>query len=467
METEVSDQEELAFRVGFAQRLVTALKATNISQAQLAKQIGCAPASVSSWITGKKLPNSLQLMHLCSALGASADSLLALTPVREGRHAHEGFVWAERIPEHAALPQKQEIELGIRLFRALIVDRVGAEECTALHGPFPGRTWQELHKAFTVAVRSGALSLTQVPRATTKEEHLIELFPDLRQVIVAALPQTRDYLKYMGGIIVRTELVAFLTATRALVDSLHNGRIVGLGGGFTIMRFGELTIPSSGLLGGTQWAALTEVKNPRFEPVSSSANYAAKLLTCRHPGTVLLPLPYIPVARRAKLMTGAPPETLEEEQAVATLAQLDQPHSVAAIFMSVGGIADLADRPNSDFARPEFDPATFTSITLRQIYGGLDLAGYSREFEGEVLGYMLNAKGKLVGPEDVQAANRDAVFAIDLQLLPRIARDSLVWVIAAGGYKRRAVLMAIRCGLANSLVIDEEIADYLIENRPR
>jgi DNA-binding transcriptional regulator LsrR (DeoR family) len=47
--------------------------------------------------------------------------------------------------------------------------------------------------------------------------------------------------------------------------------------------------------------------------------------------------------------------------------------------------------------------------------------------------------------------------------LKKAAQDRFVWLVAARLYKAEAVYMAVQNGLANALVIDSEIATYLIE----
>jgi DNA-binding transcriptional regulator LsrR (DeoR family) len=38
-----------------------------------------------------------------------------------------------------------------------------------------------------------------------------------------------------------------------------------------------------------------------------------------------------------------------------------------------------------------------------------------------------------------------------------------VWIVGAGPHKKKPTLVAIKNGLANALVIDSEIAQFLIE----
>jgi DNA-binding transcriptional regulator LsrR (DeoR family) len=82
----------------------------------------------------------------------------------------------------------------------------------------------------------------------------------------------------------------------------------------------------------------------------------------------------------------------------------------------------------------------------------------------EILGYMLDAAGNVVGSNDVYKQVLANTLTIEHpDWLRNFAKTWPVWLVAAGKYKSKAVHMALKTGLANTLIIDSEIADYLIE----
>jgi DNA-binding transcriptional regulator LsrR (DeoR family) len=101
---------------------------------------------------------------------------------------------------------------------------------------------------------------------------------------------------------------------------------------------------------------------------------------------------------------------------------------------------------------------------FRKLYNEIISNGLDTEVVGEVLGLLVNSHAQLVGTEQIKRKYRDLVFQIDFDILRRIADTRRSYVIAARGYKAPAVLMVLKTGLVNSLVIDSEIAEYLIES---
>lgn len=62
----------------FKDRLVECLKASGVSQAELAKRINMSKSVVNEYCSGKKKPSLDVLILICRALGESADYLLGL-----------------------------------------------------------------------------------------------------------------------------------------------------------------------------------------------------------------------------------------------------------------------------------------------------------------------------------------------------------------------------------------------------
>ena len=62
--------------VGFADRLSQTMHDRGINIVQMAKRIGMERKSVSMWVNGYSMPNSLILAKMCKVLNVSADYLL-------------------------------------------------------------------------------------------------------------------------------------------------------------------------------------------------------------------------------------------------------------------------------------------------------------------------------------------------------------------------------------------------------
>ena len=78
---------------------------------------------------------------------------------------------------------------------------------------------------------------------------------------------------------------------------------------------------------------------------------------------------------------------------------------------------------------------------------------------------MLGNNAQAIGDASFQSIQERKVYAPALNLLRDIMErnNGFVWVIATGDHKKIATEMVVRNGLANALVIDEEIADFLID----
>ena len=134
-----------------------------------------------------------------------------------------------------------------------------------------------------------------------------------------------------------------------------------------------------------------------------------------------------------------------------------------AVFFSVGGIEDTIS--HEFFVQRE--SIYFNSYLLRKLYEELKKEGNASQFVGEILGQMLDENGEICGSPAFQELNLISVYTLldihDLKALARSSSITKVWIVAAGSHKRVATLMAIKNGLADSLAIDSQIADYLIE----
>lgn len=451
----------------FASNLRERLLSHNLTQKELADAIGRSPALVSCWATGSNLPRSDDLVRIADYLNCSIDSLFNRQRTSENEQVCEEFKWVEHVPlhvRHMSQPISQfleeEIKLGIRLFRTLVVDQISSKDCIdPIDGPFPNQSWHSLNRAFKAATLANALNVTYVPRDNAKEQALRTLFPHLRQVMVAALPRD-NYGVYLDNSVIRAEFVALLAATQALTGMPLRSTKVGVGSGYTLMRFAQLVIPTSNWFAGTHWIPLNAQRIN--EDYSYSANQVATTLSHRCLGSKALALPFVePEMRRPRL--GDHPALSPDEQR--SLEAVLNPQDISAIFVSVSGI-DHSDSDHFVFQGDFYSSdGEHISRLYTQMYSELQDQAVADQIAGEMLGHMFDAEGRQLGTPEWRRSYDRILFTIGFEDLRRAAATSYVWLIAAGHNKRRSVLAAVSSKLVNSLVIESDIADYLIRAR--
>lgn len=395
----------------FGDRLAQLLTQHGISQNRLAQQLGISRSTVTGWIKHGTLPDAGLLKMLCEALDCSADWLIGVGQQREKQDAAGVIHWAEEIPPFIPDVQREPIEHGLRLFHGLVNETHTAPE-----------------------IRSGAIRLTAVTRATNLEHRLREKYPFLKDAVVAEIPgQCEDTL-------IRTELVTFLAATQVLTRVIREGAI-GLGSGYTMLRFVEHSIPSADQFSGTAWVPLLAFAPHNMSDYS--ANLLARLMSIRHPGSRALYLPH-------------PAECATPEmQAVAAETQRYQ-HNLQTIFASVSGV-DRRDGTGESHLLTEFRSADYAAEApfLRDAYARLP---DKSRFGGELLRYLLDTEGQILSHDEAVGSQ------VNLDIL-RYNSDMIgrVCLIAARRYKALPILTCLKHRLANAVVIDREIAETLLD----
>jgi DNA-binding transcriptional regulator LsrR (DeoR family) len=413
----------------FAARLTQLLEQRTMSQSRLAESLGVSRSTITGWLRYGKLPDAYLLNKLCAVLHCSADWLLGLATHAEKQDGSGGIRWIEQITPYIQEAQRAQIEYGIRLFNLLVVENRSAESAAS------ETNWQTLRFAIQAALRSGAIRLVQVARNEAQETALKQRYPFLKAVIVADVPRAYD------DTIIRTELVCFLAATEVLSRVIRPGA-VGLGSGYTMLRLCEQSIPGIDPFSGTTWIPLLA-----FAPSNTTdytANFLARLMSIRHPGSQAVYFPH-------------PDEC--STPAMQTVYQDTQRRlkNIQTMFLSVSGV-DRRDRSGTSHLLAEFRSADYLAEApeLRSAYAQLD---NKRDFGGELLRYLLDAQGKVILSDAAVGAQ------IDLEILRyNSTLIGSVCIIAARHYKARPVLMCLQNRLANSLVIDSEIAAYLLDH---
>ncbi|MBZ0318749.1 MAG: helix-turn-helix domain-containing protein [Anaerolineae bacterium] len=414
----------------FGERLARLLIQHGISQNRLAQQLGISRSTVTGWIKHGTLPDAGLLRMLCEALGCSADWLIGVGQQREKQDATGVIQWVEEIPPFIPDVQREPIEHGLHLFHGLVNENRTAQEIRSRYPP------QFIRSALQAAFRSGAIRLTAVTRATDLEHRLREKYSFLKDVVVAEIPgQCEDTL-------IRTELVTFLAATQVLTRVIRESAI-GLGSGYTMLRFVEHSIPSADQFSGTAWIPLLAFAPHNMSDYS--ANLLARLMSIRHPGSRALYLPH-------------PAECATPEMQTVTAETQRYQHNLQTIFASVSGV-DRRDGTGESHLLTEFRSADYAAEApfLRDAYARLP---DKSRFGGELLRYLLDTEGQILSYDEAVGSQ------VNLDIL-RYNSDMIgrVCLIAARRYKAMPILTCLNHRLANAVVIDREIAESILKER--
>ncbi|MCI0711446.1 MAG: helix-turn-helix domain-containing protein [Chloroflexi bacterium] len=418
--------ENVNFADGFARRLVERLEQDEMSQNQLAQAIGVSRSTVTGWIRHGKLPDAFTLSNICRVLECSGDWLLGLESQLEKTDVSGAVEWLEYSPVYARDLQREHIEQGMRLFNGLLQD--SASSIMTDHN------LRYLQFAIQSALRAGAIRLTHVRRDDRLEQAIRDLYPFLKNIVVADVPRQCD------ATLIRAELVSFLAATEVLSDVIRES-VVGLGTGFTLLRMCEHSIPGVDQFKGTNWLPLVTFTDDNES--GYTANQLAKLMQLRHPGSRGVYLPHPSLCEKDSKLQADFDEATRLMQSVQTM------------FITVNGVGrrdrTLKSHPLTDFRTVDY---AFDSAYLRDKFAELE---DKEAFGGEVLSYLIDTNGETIGWDEKR------VWQVDLEVL-RYNSDLVgkVVIVAARHYKAQAVETCIKNGLANALVIDNEIGEYLV-----
>ncbi len=413
--------------IGFADRLNNTLQSQGMSQSQLAARLGISRSTLTGWLRYGKLPDGVLLARVCDELGISADWLLGMQTQAEQQNASGTIRWIEQMPPYIHDFQREQLEQGIQLFHHFVVENRAASEVRNTYHP------QYVRAALQAVLRSGAIRLLSVARNMALETELKRRYPLLKTAVVADVQEQYD------DTLIRTELVAFLAANEVLSQTIRQSAI-GLGSGYTLMRMCENSVPSVDQFSGTNWIPLLAFS--RLNTSVYSANDLARLMAARHPGSQARYLPH-------------PEECVTEALKNAYQESQQAMNNLQTIFVSVSGI-DRRDRQGNAHFLAEFRSADYEveAANLRLEYAAL---ADKENFGGEMLRYMLDHHGNIMGRDP------DAAAQIGLDILRYNSdRVGTVCIVAACGYKAKPVFTCLENRLVNALVIDSEIAQYIL-----
>lgn len=402
------------------------------TQEEIAFAIGCGITTYSGWETGRYSPKAEDVVKLCNVFECSADELLGRTTYTSVYRYYDisgATQWIALDVAKIAPSMMDSARLGLRVFEALVIE--GVTQSQLLHmKEFQGYTITDLFHAYRILVQFGVLRLVNVPRDEGYEKRLTKKYSHLKYVLVAKSPTPID------APIIQTDLVAFLAAREA-VETVHRLGNVGIGAGYTMLRMAELSLPDLKRFTGIRWIPLISFRDDPL--LKYSANYIAARFQQLHIGSQNTYLPF-------------------DEH---SLLDIHPIHfsllSDATLFLSVSGRERVSlTGATDDVSQFQAADDTMAVPTILQQYQSIIAAGKKAEVSGEILGRIVDKQG------DEFPFVRPGVSGLHLTHLKQIAATQVVFCVAAKAYKGQVVKTAIEKGIVNSLVIDKEIAEYLL-----
>lgn len=423
-------------REAFAARLIQAMDEFAITGKELAALLNHSEATVSNWRTAKYLPDVNTLAAIAGIFDKRVDWLLA-TGVGGGdkaRYEHNGIVWETFIPDHAHGQQRHEINLGILLFDALVRQNLDLSTVRNQQA-FRAYDIETLYGFLKIALHAHALRIVSVPRSHALEAQLQRRYPHLHEnaVIVADIQDKND------GTLIRAEFVAFLAATEAL-NRVQYPDLIGIGAGYTMLRMAEQAVPSMDQFRGATWVPLMSFREKTSNRYG--ANFACELLANKFPRSGYHHYPFV---------------TENQSDPV-----FHAHENLRTAFVSMNGLGRSSRHHTTAADTGDFRTADFGEFArLRRVYQRLATPEMRERIAGTFLGFVFDKQGRLID-EMMEGANQE-VQQISLARWQAINARGQVWVVAARRYKALPVWVAVRAGLANALVIDNEIAEFMLE----
>jgi DNA-binding transcriptional regulator LsrR (DeoR family) len=422
-------------REHFALRLTQAMEESGLSGKELSALLTHSEATISNWRTGKYLPDVGTLATLATHFGKRVDWFLGTDGSQEEiRREHKGIVWQVNIPNNIQGQHRREISLGILLFDALVKQNLDLSVVHSLKD-FKDYDVETLYGFLKIALHANALRIVDVPRNHTLEQQLQRLYPSLHEnsVIVADIQDKND------GTLIRAEFVSFLAATEVL-SKIQYPNLIGIGAGYTMLRMAEQAIPSMDQFRGATWVPLMSFQ----ETITNryGANFVCELLANKFPKSSHQYYPF---------SAGAQSEGIFQAH-----------ENLRTAFVSMNGLGRSSRNRKTASDTGDFRTADFGEFArLRRVYQRLATPEMRERIGGSFLGFVFDKQGRPIDEIMDDAAHE--VQQISLQRWKAINARGRVWVVAARLYKALPVWVALRYGLANSLVIDNEIAEFILE----
>jgi DNA-binding transcriptional regulator LsrR (DeoR family) len=452
------------------------------SRGKLVDVLRIDDATLSRWKTGQRTPTVSQMLQLyietederlTKLLRISTEDALVV------EKEHEEVRWLEMIPPHFNEEQRAELMEGFDVFDAFFVKSKSTDEVRRSHSEKSFLDLTYFYEVYKSCLRAEALRLTHVPRDTQLEKQLLEAFKNekLRVALVARVPKKCD------GSLIRAEFVAWLFANE-VIPKMQRQKGIGLGYGYTMLRIAEIAAPSTRTFEGVDFIPLTALNYPfssqgYANPESSripSSNYVARRFQNKYPSA-----------------TGWYRKFYRDEEDMRANSEAhyhefrEQVKNLSGIVTSVNGIGrrSFAETEQEAPAATQWRTSDYLPLgNLGEVYNKLKDKGY--DVAGEIMGVFFDVNGRQLSPtrqalpgmspdeklqlqvEDEQKSKIDigldsSFFQLDLEKLRQTNSRGNSWIVASRNYKSKPTYYAIKHGYANSIVIDTEIAEQLLE----
>lgn len=426
-------------RMRFSEELATGLKRKEWSQKKLATILEVHPSTVNHWCTAGSLPSLEYIVNICDLLSISIAWLLdqESTPQPQDIYVREldGFRWLVHYHEHLDTEHIQFLKQGINIIEKVIIDKQSPEQVR------PNLQWDrdDVRNAVKAALRARAFQCLHIPRETSMERKLAHHLGIVNgSIIIADVPHT------ISEDVIRTEFVAYLAATEVL-PFVRKKPSIGIGAGYTILRMCEISVPTDTLFSLSQWVPLTAPIDKSQHQIS--ANIAVQTLVNRHANSQDLYYPYV---------EGTPSDYARAayNEIMLTLPEIKLAF-VGINGLRKGTLLNQAGNVDSQLFFADYTP--LPRGNLRELLGNrID------DFSFEMLGIFFDKAGNpfegIPHPTPFRYSHH-----LQVQHIQDIVKRGTLWIIAANAYKAEPIYQALKHKLANALVIDSEIASYLLK----
>jgi transcriptional regulator with XRE-family HTH domain len=442
----------------------------SISQEKLGGLMDCDKATIYRWERGdkgdgeptlsdleilwnncKKYNYDVKITYILDLLGiilTKSEKSDFCGPSRE-ENSHEGVRWIEeKFPEgYLSKEQEKQVVHGIRVFRELFVlnkHRRELEEIEEWKVELPHL--KDKYAAFKTAIQTGALRITHVERELDLERRIKQIAKTLAPSIQSEIDVIVANVPNCDGTPIRAEFVSFLAAKRIFADQRVQSPIA-FGAGYTMWRIAQHSSLVLGEITGTYtWIPLIAFRNERKNPYT--ANHIARLMASLHRGSEALIFPH---------------HDLDDSEKTWSEIRENLPNA-KCIILTVNGTGRRF-REDEEYGIAALYDDDFINY-FPEIINIWEAARHpdKREHFAEVLGFFLDEDGNVLDNKKIRTITKDNISQFEgcLDLFKTKTLDDKIWIVASMEYKARAILRAMKAGIANGYVIDSTIANFII-----
>jgi DNA-binding transcriptional regulator LsrR (DeoR family)/transcriptional regulator with XRE-family HTH domain len=456
----------------FGDKLFKVLEQKGLKQTDLGDLLEIyVPSTISRWCTGARLPTIQQFIKICNVLQVTPDTLLPnedylhhFPGSRGTGRNHEvdmdyevlesdGVKWlkAKNLSNNFSKVQREEIEQGIKFFEELIYGKASTDKLLPQRGKI---------QKILLALRLNVIKFQQpILLDTQREDRLKRLCENhgihLLDCKVVKLPTVGDESSFIDETILGAELVA-AAACEIMSEDIYAGATIGLGHGATLFRFAERQPMGVKSFAGTTFVTMMAERELGYTITNHPASEVAYLMKRCYPLSNTMHLPFVEPHRRelvTRTLLGEPGLELfdSEKRAVEIMRTFPELNVVFTTIISVPHLQEF-------YSWEDQPPRLVETLQANLKAEKLDESKAKAIF----LGTLLDEDGNAVPFNHLM----QAVFGIDIHTFKDISRqrNKLVYLLAAGNYKKQAVLLALRNRLVNSLIITSEIAQHIIDD---